>query len=68
MVRHAELDIVGAEHCVAAEHCVTTHRWWINLLFYNDLDMAQLRENDIILRDLFDIEDSDSEQILSKDF
>ena len=30
-------------------------------LFYNDMDIAQLRENDIILRDLFDKEDSDSE-------
>ena len=30
-------------------------------LFYNDMDIAQLRENDIILRDLVDKEDSDSE-------
>ena len=61
MVRHAELDTVGAEHCITAEHCVTAHRWSINVLFYKDLDIAQLRENDIILRDQFDKGDSDSE-------
>ena len=66
MVRHAELDTVGAEHWVTVEHCLTAHRWSINILFYNDLDIAQLRENDIILKDLFDKEDSDSEN--SKDF
>ena len=55
MVRHAKLDTV------AAEHCVTAHRWSINVLFYNDLDIAQLRENDIILKDHFDKEDSNSE-------
>ena len=60
MVRHAELDTVGAEHCVTAAHCVTAHRWSLNVLFYKDLDIAQLREKDI-LRDLFDKEDSDSE-------
>ena len=32
----------------------------INVLFYNDLYIPQLREKDIILRDLFDKEDSDN--------